>query len=127
MADRAGVGSPIFVNTSGGLYEVGRLYSYSKKWEVAAVFFRLWEENWLVKPSMSSLSKRAGVTDKWAKRVVDELTTTTGLSSKIWTSQNTTKTYHVASVLISHLKRKCFFSLFELTVHIVQTQNTLQN
>ena len=73
MADHAGNGSPISVNGNGGFYELGRLYPLSKKWEVATVYLKLCEDNYPTIPSMSSLARHAGVSDKWAKKVIDEL------------------------------------------------------
>jgi hypothetical protein len=76
MADCVDVGPLISVNINGGFYELGKSYSFSKKCEVAAPFFRLWEDNWPIKPSMSSLARCVGVTNNWAKKVIDELTKT---------------------------------------------------
>jgi hypothetical protein len=41
MVDRVDVGSPISINRNGGFYKLGKSYSFSKKWEVAATLFRL--------------------------------------------------------------------------------------
>ncbi len=76
MADGEDIGSPISINRNGGFYENGRSYPLSKKWEVATAYLKLWEDNYPIKPSMSSLARCAGVTDKWAKKVIEELTKT---------------------------------------------------
>ena len=44
--DRQELGSPISVNRYGGFYENGKEFLFSKKWDVAVVYFRLWEANW---------------------------------------------------------------------------------
>jgi hypothetical protein len=76
MVDPHDIGSPISINQNGGFYELGRSYPLSKKWEVATAYLKMWEDNYPTKPSMSSLARRAGVTDKWARKVIDELTET---------------------------------------------------
>jgi hypothetical protein len=81
MVASADDGSPISINRNGGFFKNGRSYAYLKKWEVAASYFWLWEENWPVKPSMRSLAKHVGVEDKWAEKVIDELTATSQLEN----------------------------------------------
>ena len=49
---------------------------------------KLWEDNFPTKPSMSSLARRAGVTDKFARKVVDELTESGELESPCVTKFN---------------------------------------
>ena len=88
MADCDDMGSPISVNQSGGFYELGKLYLLSWKWEFATAYLKLWEDNFPMKPSMSSLVRRAGVTDKWARKVVDELTKSGQLKNPCVTKHN---------------------------------------
>jgi hypothetical protein len=76
MDDSEDEGPPITVNKNGGFYELGKSYPFSKKWEVAAAYFRLWEAYWPVKPSMRSLAREVLVDDKFAKKVINELTAT---------------------------------------------------
>jgi hypothetical protein len=76
MGDCDDIGSPISVNVNGRFYELGKSYSLLKKWEVVITYLKLWEEKFPMKPSMSSLARCAGVTEKWARKVVDELTKT---------------------------------------------------
>jgi hypothetical protein len=45
MDDPPNLGSPISINKQGGLYENGKAYSFTMKWEVAVVYFWLWEDN----------------------------------------------------------------------------------
>jgi transposase len=81
MDDPADIGSPISVNRNGGFYEHGKNYGFSRKWEVAAVYFRLWEDNWPIKPKIRFLSRHAGVSQGYANKIVQELTTTGGLKN----------------------------------------------
>ena len=74
MDEPADLGSPISVNRNGGFFENGKNYGFSKKWEVAAVYFRMWEDHWPVKPTLRGLSRRASVSCWYAKKVVEELT-----------------------------------------------------
>ena len=76
MNDRHELGSPISVNRYGSFYKHGKEYSFSKKWDVAVVYFRLWEANWPLQPSMASLAKHARVNRKYATKVINELTVT---------------------------------------------------
>jgi hypothetical protein len=53
MDDPPGLGLPISIN---------KAYSFTKEWEVAVVYFWLWEDNWPTKPTnMVSLAREAGV------------------------------------------------------------------
>jgi hypothetical protein len=74
--DPSDLGSPISINRYGGFYEHGKQYSFSKKWEVTATCFRLWEANWPNARMINSLSKHASVSPKYATKVIEELTIT---------------------------------------------------
>jgi hypothetical protein len=74
MNDPPEFGSPISVNSNGGYYEHGRSYSFSKKWDVAVAYLDLWEQNWPFKPSMRGLARHVRVSNKYATRVIHELT-----------------------------------------------------
>jgi hypothetical protein len=71
------LGSPISINGQGGFYKNGKAYSSTKKWEVAVVFVWLWEDNWPTKPTnMVSLARKAGVSPRYVRKVLEELTVT---------------------------------------------------
>ncbi len=77
MDDAPDLGSPISVNRYGGFFEHGKQYPFAKKWEVASVYFRLWEDNWPVQPTnILEIARKSNVSHFYAKKVVDELTTT---------------------------------------------------
>ena len=76
MNDPQDLGSPISVNRYGGFYKHGKHYSFSKKWEVTAAYFRLWKANWPNEPTIIGLSKQANMSRKYARKVIEELTVT---------------------------------------------------
>jgi hypothetical protein len=59
MVDRDDIGYPISVNVKGGFYEHSKSYTFSQKWEVATTYLKLGEDNFPMKPSMSSLARHA--------------------------------------------------------------------
>jgi hypothetical protein len=71
------LGPPISTNKDGGFYENGKQYSFAKKWEVASVFLRLWNENFPEEPTnMRELARQSKVSPGYARKVVNELSTT---------------------------------------------------
>jgi hypothetical protein len=60
----------------GDFFENGKQYLFAKKWEVT-FYFWLWEANWPVQPTnMRVLGRESSVSASYARRVVQELTTT---------------------------------------------------